>query len=84
MANITVEIAPSSHRVLQQISECAGQPIEKVLAEAIEDYRRKQFFAEMDVAYSELQADEGAWREELEERKVWEATLADGLDDEER
>jgi hypothetical protein len=75
MANVTVEIEQSSHPVLQQISKRTGEPIEKVLSKAIDDLRRKQFFAEMDAAYSELQSNEEAWREELEERKIWEATL---------
>jgi hypothetical protein len=34
--------------------------------------------------YAALRADTEAWAEELKERKLWEATLMDGLDPDER
>ncbi|HEX8696305.1 MAG TPA: hypothetical protein VF746_28055 [Longimicrobium sp.] len=43
--------------------------------------RRRRFFAEVNAAYDALRADPAAWEEELAERRVWEATLMDGLED---
>ena len=51
-----------------------------MLERAVENYRREQFFAELDAAYARRQADPVAWEEELAERALWESTLADGLD----
>ncbi len=52
-----------------------------MLERAVENYRRAQFFEELDAAYARLQADPAAWEEELAERAEWDATLADGLDE---
>lgn len=43
---------------------------------------RRQFLDEVDRAYACLRADPEAWQAELSERAVWDATLADGLEDE--
>ncbi len=50
----------------------------------MEDYRRKVFFQGLAGDYAALKADPEAWAEELEERELWETTLADGLDSSER
>lgn len=52
-------------------------------AHAIEE-RRRRLFEETDRAYCALRADPAVWREELVERSVWDVTLLDGLDPEER
>lgn len=44
--------------------------------------RRRQFWEKFNAAYTALREDPEAWKEELEERALWEATLADGLDEE--
>ena len=56
--------------------------MQNVLDEAIEQYRRDRFFRELDESYARLQADSQAWQEELDDRRLWESTLADGLDEE--
>jgi hypothetical protein len=43
--------------------------------------RRQRFFEELNAAFATLQADPEAWAEELAERAMWDATLADGLSD---
>ena len=37
---------------------------------------------EANAAYARLQGDHKAWKEELNERRAWEATLNDGLETE--
>ena len=71
----------STHELLRKLSEANGEPLQRVLERAVENYRREQFFAELDAAYERLQADPVAWEEEPAERAEWEVTLADGLDD---
>ena len=43
----------------------------------------KQYWDEMDAAFSRLRADPVAWAEELKERALWESTPMDGLDPDE-
>ena len=56
--------------------------MQAVLDEAIEQYRRNQFFQELDESYAPLRAKLGAWQEELAERQLWDSTLMDGLEKE--
>jgi predicted transcriptional regulator len=81
MASTTVRVSEHTHDLLHKLAAATGEPLQKVLERAVENYRREQFFAELDAAYARLQADPVAWEEELAERAVWEVTLADGLDD---
>jgi predicted transcriptional regulator len=81
MASTTVRVSEHTHEVLHKLAAATGEPLQKVLERAVENYRRAQFFEELDAAYARLQADPVAWEEELAERAEWDATLADGLDD---
>jgi hypothetical protein len=49
---------------------------------ALEEYRRRLFLEEANQAFAELRKDPTAWQEELEERRIWDRTLADGLEEE--
>jgi hypothetical protein len=46
--------------------------------------RREAFWEEVDASYARLRDDPVAWDEELEERRLWEATLLDDLEDDPR
>jgi predicted transcriptional regulator len=82
MASVTVRINVSTRDKVREISEREQQPMHEVIEKAIEEYRRRRFLEEVNAAYAALKADPEAWREELEERAAWDATLADGLEDE--
>ena len=56
----------------------------EVLDKALDAYRRKVFFEQMNAGYAALRADPEAWAEFEAERKAWDATLMDGLDPDER
>jgi hypothetical protein len=55
--------------------------MQTVLDQALDAYHRTQFFSALDQAYERLWADPIAREEELAERKLFEGTLADGLDE---
>jgi predicted DNA-binding protein len=80
--NPNIRISPRSKATLRELAEHDGRPMQNVLDEAIEQYRRDRFFRDLDEGYARLQADPKAWQEELDERRLWDATLADGLDSE--
>ena len=84
MPATTVRISRSSHRTLQKLSKQTGQSMTEVLDQALESYRRKLFFQQLNAGYAALQADQGAWGQMVAERKLWDATLMDGLDPEEQ
>jgi hypothetical protein len=74
-----VTISESAQRMLQELAEQTGLGVTEILDKALDDYRRKVFFEGLAADYAALKADPEVWAEELAERKLWEATLMDGL-----
>lgn len=82
MGTTTIRISEQTHRTLARLAREAGTPMNEVVEQAIELYRRQRIIREANEAYSALRADPEAWAEVQAERTAWEATLADGLDHE--
>lgn len=82
MASTTVRISPGAHDALRELAIRTGEPMQAVLDKAIEHYRRQRFLDELNTAFAALREDPVGWAAELAEREAWDATLADGLDDE--
>jgi hypothetical protein len=66
------------------MAEQSGETMLEILDKALDAYRRRMFFENLNAGYAALKADPEAWAAVQEERKVWEATLMDGLDPSER
>lgn len=78
MQTQTVIISESAHQLLQQLADLERTSTEVVLDRALEVYRREVFLRQANVAFADLKSDEEVWREELEERELWDNTVADG------
>lgn len=76
-----VRIHPDTHAKLKELSEQLGEPMPVILAKAVEVFRRQTFLKRLAGDFATLRGDKRAWAEEVAERKAWEATLADGLED---
>lgn len=81
MSRATVRISPAVRDVLRKLAAQSGESMQAVMEKAIETYRRQCFLEEANAAYATLRNDPQAWQAELEERKEWEATLADDEED---
>jgi predicted transcriptional regulator len=81
MPSSTVRISDAARTVLRELSAEDGASMQAVLEKAIEHYRRQRFLDATNAAFAALRNDPERWREELEEREAWDATLADGLED---
>jgi hypothetical protein len=57
MASTAVRVSEHTQKLLRKLAQATGEPLAKVLERAVENYRREQFFAELDAAYATLQAD---------------------------
>ena len=84
MSAPTVRISETSHQLLKQLAEQTSQTMMDVLDKALDAYRRRLFFEQLNAGYAELRADPEAWAAHLAERKEWDVTLMDGLDPAER
>jgi uncharacterized membrane protein YcjF (UPF0283 family) len=83
MSSHTVRISDEGKRRLEQLSALYQLSQTKTLQKCLEDAYRDKILEEANRAYARLKADEAAWREEQEERKLWDNTLRDGLEDDE-
>jgi predicted transcriptional regulator len=81
MASETVRIKPETHAKLRAICETTGKSMPEVLEDAIESLRQTRLLDETNHAFAALRDDPQAWQAELDERKSWEATLGDDLED---
>lgn len=84
MSTPTVRISEAAHRILRELAEQTGQTMIEVLDKALDAYRRKVFFEGLNAGYAALRADPEAWAKLEAERKLWDGTLMDGLDPDER
>jgi hypothetical protein len=71
----TIPISEAAYELLKELAEQTGQTMMEVLNKALEAYRRKLFFEQLNAGYAELRADPEAWAEYLAERRLWDATL---------
>ena len=81
MVSTTVRIKEETHQTLKELAEQDNLPMQEVLGKAVEAYRRWRLLEATNAGYAAMRADPEVWKEELEERALWEATLGDGLAD---
>ena len=81
MGTTTIRVSEETHEALRELAASTGEPMARLVERAVEHLRAEEFFAQLDNAYGRLHVDAGASAEEASERKEWEATLADGLDE---
>lgn len=82
MSGATVRVRQETRSILRELAEQANEPMQDVLAKAVEAYRRQRILELSSAAYAALRADPEKWQEVEAERKAWEATLGDGLEPE--
>ena len=75
-----MRVPEATHSILRDLSTETGEPMQDLLVEAVEAMRRRRMLELTNAAYAALREDAAAWQEELDERKAWDATLADGLE----
>lgn len=78
----TIRASELTHQRLKEISKTTGQSIQAVLDLAVNEYRKQVFLTALNEDFARLREDPAKWAEELEERKLWEGALADGLENE--
>jgi hypothetical protein len=76
-----VRVSESTHAALRSLATECGETLQAVLDKAIEEYRQRRFWDQVEAAASNLRKDSATWNEEMAERQAWNATLADGLED---
>lgn len=81
MSAKTVRIRKETQDILRELANNEGKPMQTILDLAIEGYRRQRFLQEANAAYASLRSNPKAWKAELDERREWDTTMADGQED---
>ncbi len=68
--------------ILNLIEEDMGKPKQAILEKALDSRAQENLLKKINESYEELEKDPVAWKEELEERAIWDGTVGDGLEDE--
>jgi hypothetical protein len=82
MPSSTVRLNKASLLVLKKLAGQTGLPMQVILANAIEAYKRKLFFDHLNHSFKALKENPKKWKEELAERALLDNALSDGLDNE--
>lgn len=80
MPSTSIRIDEQVRAVLRELAHKQRQPVQTVLRQAIDSYRREKFLEEANAAFAALQSSPEAWNEEKQERDLWDRTAGDGLE----
>ena len=79
MRQTTVRLRETAHDKLRELARAEARPMNDVLEDSIEAYRRARFLAEVNAGYAALREDPEANEAFREEQASLDATLLDGL-----
>ena len=79
MPSTSIRIDEQALAVLRELARRQRQPVQTVLKQAIDSYRREKFLEEANAAFAALRSNPEAWNEEQQERELWNQTVGDGL-----
>lgn len=79
-SSTTVRVSETAHALLKEIAERSRTSMSAVIELALEEHRKRLFWVNARREFEELRSDADAWRAELAEAEVWDASIADGLD----
>ncbi len=77
----TIRINMDVYKILKEIADFENESMQKIVEKALEEYRTKKFFNQLNESVARYKTSKDDWMEEHEERKLWDNTLMDGLED---
>jgi hypothetical protein len=80
--SLNMRVSERTRQTVRQLANKQGVSMQHVLDQAVEQYRREQLLEEANRAFAALRQDPQEWERELQERRDWDATLLDGIEDE--
>jgi len=75
----TTRISETDHKALQELALQTGKQQQEIIHEALDTYRREKLLDEINAGFERLRSRPADWKAEMEERHLWENTVADGL-----
>ena len=81
MESQTIRVSKTTRDILHDLAAKAGTNMAAIAEEAVKKYERKKFWENYYAGYKALRADPIASAEYEDEIKLWDTTLADGLEE---
>jgi hypothetical protein len=75
-----IQVSDATYSILRELADETGQSMQDILSEAVDELRRCRMFELANASYASIRESEDEWYEELAERRLWDNTLADGLE----
>ena len=82
-ATTTIRVSTETHQRLSELAQQLDLPLQEATARAVRLLADQIFWQQTNAAYTALRADKAASAEFDGEVAAWDATLLDGLEDEE-
>ncbi len=79
----TIRVTRQAYNNLKAVAEQEHASMQDMLDKLLANYETKTFFEELNRSVLAVKEQPEVWAEELDERKAWEATLSDGLEEKE-
>lgn len=80
LGSVNVRVSKQTHQQIIELARANGLSMQDVLGLAVEAYRRQSFLEALNADFAALRQNPQEWEEEMQERKLWEQTLADDLE----
>jgi len=81
MKTTTIRVDIETYNGIKRLSEQLNQPMNKTVQDAIFEYKKKILLSKTAEAFAALKENSKLWQEEIEERKIWDNTLQDGIEE---
>lgn len=75
----SIKVATSTYAILKDLATAEKDTMQAILDRVLKEYQTKKFFESVNKAYGQMSSEE--WDDEIEERKLFENTLLDGLEE---
>ena len=76
---VNIRINKKTHSQLSELAKANSISMQSMLERAVEAYRRQKFLVALNEDFAALRRNQKEWQDEIEERKLWEQTLSDGV-----
>jgi hypothetical protein len=80
MESLTIRVSRSTHDLLRELASRSNETITSIVDKAARELQKKAFWEDFNASCMALKANPDAWADLQKEDEAWEATLADGLE----
>jgi hypothetical protein len=81
MASVAVRVPKETFEVIRRVAEERQQTMGRVVADFAAEHERRQFQERARASVARFKQDEAGWQAMVDEHRMWDGTLLDGLEE---